>query len=311
MKVLLTGGSGMLGRALCAVFSRKRPEIELLSPSRAELNLLSASHVDRFLADGCFDLIIHCAAKVGGIQANIAEPFSFLYENAATSLNVIHGAANAGVRNLIFMGSSCMYPRDFQQPLREDYLMAAPLEPTNEGYAVAKIMGAKLCEFCNRQFGTAYKTFIPCNLYGPYDHFDLSSGHLIAALLLKLHQAKLAGAESVTVWGDGTARREFLYCIDLAEFICDIAGETASFPDFVNLGYGCDFSVMQYYEMGAKIVGYCGKLQTDPSKPAGMKMKLLDSRCAASLGWKPRTPPELGMQLAYDYLLKSTQGKDH
>jgi GDP-L-fucose synthase len=251
--------------------------------------------------------VIHCAAKVGGIQANINDPVGFLYENLQMNLNVIHGAFKAGIKYLINLGSSCMYPKDYSELLKEEYLLAAPLEPTNEGYALAKLAGAKLCEYCNRQPSTRYTTIIPCNLFGPYDHFDPVSGHLIASALLKLHKAKQNGSSSVEIWGDGTARREFLYVEDLARFIVSSLDRLNNLTDYLNVGYGKDYTVFDYYKMAAEAVGYDVKFIFDPPKPAGMKRKLMDSSLACGIGWKPKTSIPEGMRRAYDFFLQTEE----
>ena len=241
-------------------------------------------------------------------QANIADPVGFLVQNQSINLNVIMGALEAGIERLIYVGSSCMYPRDYINQLKEEYLLAAPLEPTNEGYALAKVSGAKLCEYCNRQHGTAYKVLIPCNLYGPYDHFDPVSGHLIAAMIRKLHEAKESGSPTVQIWGDGTARREFLYIDDLAEYMYGCIGKLDQLPDYLNVGYGDDFTVFDYYRMGAEAIGFEGEFEFDTSKPVGMMRKLLDSTRAADLGWRPATHPSEGIKCTYKYYL-STLGR--
>lgn len=307
--VFLTGGAGMLGRCLQDAFRELRPDVKVLAPSRTELDLLDRAAVVGYLERRKPDLVIHAAAKVGGIQANIDDPAGFLTENSQLNLNVIQGAASSGVRDLIYIGSSCMYPRDYDVPLKEAHLLEAPLEPTNEGYAIAKILGAKLCEYNNRSLRTNFKTLIPSNLYGRYDHFDPIKSHLVPALLLKLHNAKQKGEREVTVWGDGSARREFLYADDLARYIVQL--DTLSLqalPDYLNLGYGSDFTVREYYEFGCEVVGYGGKLVFDTSKPAGMKRKLLDSTRAAALGWKASTTPQAGMAREYEFFVKQQQG---
>ena len=305
MKILLTGGNGMVGRAIKKVLLKERQDIDILAPGSKDLNLLNAKETETFLFDNRADLIvIHCAAKVGGIQANINDPIGFLYENLQMNLNVIHGASGAGIKCLINLGSSCMYPKDYSELLKEEYILAAPLEPTNEGYALAKLTGAKLCEYCNRQLSTRYITIIPCNLFGPYDHFDPVSSHLVASALLKLRTAKHDGAPSVDAWGDGTARREFLYVEDLARFIVSSLDRLEDFPDYLNVGYGKDYTVRDYYEMAAKTVDYDVEVVFDHSKPAGMKRKLMDSSRAHELGWRPETSILEGMQKTYEFLLQ-------
>lgn len=305
MKLLLTGANGMVGRAITRAVVIERPEIDLLAPGSHELDVLDTKKTEAFLYEHRTDLvIIHCAAKVGGIQANIDDPTGFLYENLRMNLNVIHGASRAGVRYLVNLGSSCMYPKDHSEVLKEEHILTAPLEPTNEGYALAKIAGAKLCEYCNRQFSTCYKTIIPCNLFGPYDHFDPVSSHLVASALLKLHRAKQGGMPSVEIWGDGTARREFLYVDDLARFIVSSLERLDDFPDYLNVGYGEDFTVRDYYTMASDAVAYGVDFVFDRSKPEGMRRKLMDSSRARDLGWKPVTPIHEGIRKTYEFLLE-------
>jgi GDP-L-fucose synthase len=227
----------------------------------------------------------------------------FLAENLRINANVICSALDAGVRRLIYIGSSCMYPRDYRNPLKEEYILAAPLEPTNEGYALAKIAGAKLCEYCNAQYGTAYKTLIPCNLYGPGDDFSAGSSHLIAAIIDKMHGAKTNGENEVVIWGDGSARREFLYVEDLADYICRCLEFMDDLPDFLNVGYGRDFSVLEYYRTAAEVIGFDGDFAFDTSKPVGMTTKLLDSTRAREFGWNPSTTPQEGIEKTYGYYL--------
>jgi len=295
----------MVGRAVARALQHERPDIKLFAPGSRELDLTDATATEAFFFDQNDDLVvIHCAAKVGGIQANINDPTGFLYENLLMNCNVIHAAAQAGVRYLVNLGSSCMYPKDFSDVLKEEHLLAAPLEPTNEGYALAKLAGAKLCEYYNRQFSTCFKTIIPCNLFGPFDHFDPVSSHLIASALLKLHQAKRDGVPRVAIWGDGTARREFLYVDDLARFIVLSLARLDAFPDYLNVGYGEDFTVLEYYAMAREAVASDVDFVFDPSKPVGMKRKLMDSSRAQQLGWKPATPVHEGIRKTYEFMLR-------
>ena len=216
-------------------------------------------------------------------------------------------APNASVQYLIYIGSSCMYPKDFDKRLKEEHLLAAPLEPTNEGYALAKISGAKLCEYCSKQYGVHYKSLIPCNLYGPGDHFDPRSSHLIAAIIEKIHRAKTRGEETIPVWGDGSARREFLYVDDLVDFICDFLSFTDKLPNYLNVGYGKDFTVLEYHRIAAEVMGYDGEFTFDTSRPVGMSWKLLDSTRAYEFGWNPKTSLKEGIRKTYDYYLSREQ----
>ena len=292
MRVLLTGGSGMLGRAL----SRVAGDVELLMPARGALDLADRAAVAAYCGDMGVAAVVHGAARVGGIQANIDDPVGFLADNLAMNDGTIMGAHAAGVTRFVFLGSSCMYPRDHRQPLVEEDVLAAPLEPTNEGYALSKITGAKLCEYISRQYPDRfYRTLIPCNLYGVDDHFGSVASHLIAAIVTKVVAARDAGADSVEIWGTGRARREFLYVDDLARFILSALPRLEAFPDLLNVGYGTDHSVDAYYRMVADVAGYRGGFHHDTSRPEGMQQKLMSSARAAALGWAPAIPMAEGL----------------
>ena len=301
-KVYIAGHTGLLGSAVVRSITADN-RFELILRNRNELNLLVQSDVFKFLRSEKPDYIILSAAKVGGIQANIDDPVHFLYENLVINSNIIYGALESDVKNLVYIGSSCMYPKDYKNPLKEEYLLAAPLEPTNEGYALAKISGAKLCEYCSKQYSVNYRVLIPCNLYGPNDRFDPVSSHLIAAIIRKLHEAKTSGDSTIVVWGDGSARREFLFVNDLADFIHKSLDFLEDLPDYLNVGYGQDFSVIEYYKMAAEIIGYQGDFAFDTNRPVGMSRKLLDSSQAARFGWQPTTDHQKGIAATYAYYL--------
>ena len=301
-KIYVAGHTGLLGSSVVRRL-RAHGHDNLVLRTRQEVNLLDDEAVSDLIHEEKPDLIILAAAKVGGIQANVADPVGFLIENLEINNNVIYSALDAGVQHLLFVGSSCMYPKDSEARLKEDHLLTAPLEPTNEGYALAKISGAKLCEYCSRQYGVDYKTLIPCNLYGPGDHFDPVSSHLIAAIIYKIHNANLKGEESVTIWGDGSARREFLYVEDLGDFIHNCLDFIDRLPNYLNVGYGKDHTVLEYYTMAADVMGFEGKFVFDTSRPTGMSVKLLDSSRAYEYGWNPKTAPIEGIRKTYDYYL--------
>lgn len=307
MKVLVTGGRGMVGGAIVRALGELRPNHEVFAPARGSIDLANPEDVAEMFATKRFDAVVHCAAKVGGIHANIAEPTAFLAENLRVDLNVIGAAHKHGVRSFLYFGSSCMYPRDRDTPLREEDLLTGELEPTNEGYAIAKLAGAKYCEYIGRQFGLAYRCLIPPNLYGRGDHFETNRSHLIAACIAKLVRASRLGEDEVSIWGDGTARREFLFVDDLARFSVAALERLSELPPFLNVGYGRDHTIREYYEMVAGIVGYQGRFATDAGKPAGMKRKLLDSSRACALGWKPETNIEDGIRRTYEYFLKQQE----
>lgn len=303
MRVLLTGGGGLLGHSIRRLQPEQQPSWVLVAPTSAELDLRRQSEVEDYFSAQRFDLVIHAAAKVGGIKANILDPVAFLADNLLINTNVIDAARNAGVARLIFLGSSCMYPKDIMRPLTEDDILTAPLEPTNEGYALAKITGAKHCEAIARTLGLSYRTLIPCNLYGPDDHFGTDRSHLVSAALSKVHEAKKHGLREVCIWGDGEARREFLYVDDLSRFILTVGERLDELPYMLNVGANTDHSVNHYYDVAAQVAAYDGAFTHDLSAPVGMIKKLMDSKRAEAFGWRPSTPLECGMRLAYNGLL--------
>lgn len=303
MKILLTGGSGMVGRNV-QDYAKKFSQYQLLAPSSSEFNLLDRNAVDDYLADIQPDVVIHSAGIVGGIQANIENPVKFLHENTLMGQNIVLGAYQSGVKKLINLGSSCMYPRNAQNPLMEDSILTGELEPTNEGYALAKIVTAKLCEYISRtNTDCEYKTLIPCNLYGKYDKFDPIKSHMIPSALLKVHHAKINGVDNVEIWGDGTVRREFMYAEDLADAIFFALENLSKLPNMTNVGLGYDYSINDYYEQIAKVVGYQGKFVHDLSKPVGMKQKLVNTDKLQQLGWKNQFSLEQGLKKTYQHFL--------
>lgn len=302
-KILLTGGSGMVGRGI-----QDHPASsnwEILAPSSKELNLMESLAVEDYIAEQKPDLIIHAAGKVGGIRANIAEPVAFLDCNVMIGRNVIMGAYKAGVKNLINLASTCVYPREAPNPLHENLILKGELEPTNEGYAIAKIVALRLCQYIRSENPEyIYKTLIPCNLYGLYDKFDLATSHLIPAIIHKMHDAKQLGSTSVDIWGDGTARREFMYSADLADAVFFVVDKLEEMPDIMNAGIGHDHSINEYYELVADVVGWEGTFQHDISKPVGMMQKLSDTTRQNQLGWRPKTPLAEGIAKTYRHYLE-------
>jgi GDP-L-fucose synthase len=319
MRVLLTGARGMVGRSLrqsaeasaseakaganeAKAGAKVEAELVLLCPPRSELDLRDYAAVCRYLEREQPDLIVHAAAKVGGIAANVADPVGFLVENLETGINLVRAAHATGVSRLLNIASSCIYPKDSTDALTEGHLLRGPLEPTNEGYALGKIAVLKLCEYMQQQFGRAYKTVIPCNLYGPWDHFEPGSSHLLAAAILKLHVAKVRGARAVEIWGDGSARREFLYVGDFSEFLNHALSRFDSLPNLLNVGVGQDHSIRDYYETAAAVVGYTGTFTYARDKPTGMRRKLLDCSLATQWGWQAQTPLPEGIAATYRFL---------
>lgn len=305
MKTLwLTGGSGMVGQNL-----QEHPAAanwRVLAPSSTELDLTDQAAVAAWVAREKPDLVIHAAGQVGGIQANMAHPVAFLTRNTAIGMNVIQGAWQAGVRELINLGSTCMYPRGVEGALSEDMILTGELEPTNEGYAIAKILAARLCQYIRREDeGAQFKTLIPCNLYGRHDKFDPRHSHLVPAVLHKLHRAKMEGAPTVEIWGDGTARREFMYAGDLADAVMRAAGDVAGLPELMNVGLGHDHTINDYYAAAAEIVGWEGEFTHDLSRPVGMKRKLSSSAKQTAWGWSPETSLTDGLRKTYDFYLET------
>jgi GDP-L-fucose synthase len=284
----------------------------LLTRSRSELDLTDADAVFQFFDRYRPEFVFLSAAKVGGILANSTYPGDFIRENLTIQLNVIEASRRAGVRRLLFLGSSCIYPRDCPQPIKEEYLLTGPLESTNRAYAVAKIAGIEMCRSYNQQYGTEYLSVMPTNLYGPGDNFDLATSHVLPALVRKVHEAKSEGRTSITVWGTGKARREFLYSQDLADatvFLMNLPG--AAFqdacrqdPPLLNIGCGEDLTIRELVELVMETVGYQGSVVYDTSKPDGTPRKLLDVSRMRSLGWSPQTPLREGLALAYSAFLR-------
>jgi len=300
MKVFLTGGRGMVGRAV-----QDDPAAaghSIVAPSSEELDLTDRAAVMAAVAAEKPDLVIHAAGRVGGIQANMAHKAGFLTDNLDMGVNIVKAAAAAGVPKLINLGSSCMYPHDAPNPLSEDVLGKGELEPTNEGYGLAKLAVARLCAFVSEEQPTlSYKTLMPCNLYGLHDKFDPKVSHLVPAIIRKVHEAKVSGAETVEIWGDGTARREFMFAGDLADGIWYAADRFDGLPGFMNIGLGHDHSVTDYYTEAARVIGWDGQFTHDLTKPTGMKQKLVSIARQEAFGWTPKTSLAEGIALTYAY----------
>jgi GDP-L-fucose synthase len=296
--IFVAGHRGMVGSAICRRLAAGGYRA-VVTRSRAALDLLDQRAVHAFLAEERPDYIFIAAAKVGGIHANDTYRADFLYQNLQIEANLIHGAHLAGIQRLMFLGSSCIYPRDCPQPIREEYLLTGPLEPTNEPYAIAKIAGIKLCESYNRQYGRRYVSAMPTNLYGPNDNYDLDTSHVLPALIRKAHEAKLRGDAELVVWGSGTPRREFLYVDDLADACVHLMEHDVD-PALLNVGTGVDVTIRELAETVMDVVGFQGRIAFDRSKPDGTPRKLLDVSRAAALGWTARTSLRDGIQRAYD-----------
>lgn len=290
----------MLGRNICDAAAVRG--LTVIAPPRAELDLSSAENVSEWLSFHRPDLIIHAAGHVGGIQANVANPFKFLSLNVEMAMNLIQSARKLGIARLLNIGSSCMYPREAPNPLKVESLLTGRFEPTNEGYAVAKVLAGKLCEYIAAQAPEyLYRTLIPCNLYGRHDHFEPERSHLVPAVIKKVHDARVSGAPGIELWGDGSARREFMFAADAANIILEAAQRIEELPQYLNIGLGHDFSVLEYYQAAARTIGWEGEFQFDLTKPTGMKQKLLDVSVQSSFGWAPATSLDEGLRQTYDY----------
>lgn len=296
-KIFVAGHSGMVGSALVRAL-KARGYTNLLTRDRRQLDLLDQYAVHAFFATERPDYVFLAAAKVGGIHANNNLRAEFIYQNLVIETNVINAAHEAGVQRLLFLGSSCIYPRACPQPIKEEYLLTGPLEPTNEPYAIAKIAGVKLCEAYCAQYGRDYLSLMPANLYGPNDNYDLEHSHVLPALLRKAHEARLSGARRLTVWGTGTPRREFLYVDDLAEAALHLM-ERGHGGGLINVGSGSDVSIRELAELVMEVVGLHAEIVYDTSRPDGMPRKLLDVSRMSTLGWSARTDLRTGLELAY------------
>ena len=277
---------------------------QMFAPGSRELDLLDSRKVNDFISAHQPDMIIHAAGVVGGIQANIAEPVRFLVDNMRMGLNILTNAHANGVKRFINLSSSCMYPRNAANPLSEDLILQGELEPTNEGYALAKVSSTRLCEYIHREDEQyLYKTVIPCNLYGRHDKFDPEHSHMIPAVINKIATAKKQGRDCIDIWGDGEARREFMYASDLADFIFYATQNFEKMPQNINVGLGHDYTINQYYQQIAEVIGYQGTFRHDLSKPVGMKQKLIDDSRLKQFGWRYKTELTQGIQQTYDYYL--------
>ena len=305
-KIYVAGHHGMVGSALVRRLEQAGYG-NVVTRTRAELDLLDQAATHAFLREQKPDFIFIAAAIVGGINANNILRADFIYQNLMVEANLIHGAWLAGVQHLCFLGSSCIYPRDCPQPIKEDYLLSGPLEPTNEPYAIAKIAGIKLCESYNRQHGTRYFSAMPTNLYGPNDNYDLAKSHVLPALIRKAHEAKQRGDSELVVWGSGTPLREFLYVDDLAD-ACVFLMERGITDGFYNIGVGEDVTIRELAETVMSVVGFSGRIIFDGTKPDGTPRKLLDVSRLRDLGWQASTPLREGIVQAYRDFLASRSG---
>jgi len=307
-KIYVAGHNGMVGSAIVRKL-REKDFVSIITRSSSELDITNQKNVHNFLQGEKPDYVVIAAAKVGGIHANDSYPAEFIYQNLMIEANLIHGSYLAGVNNLLFLGSSCIYPKESLQPIKEEYLLSGYLESTNEPYAIAKIAGIKLCESYNRQYGCDYRSVMPTNLYGPGDNYNLENSHVIPALIRKFHEAKSSNALKVTIWGSGTPRREFLYVDDMATACIHVMSlnkatyqrETKPMLSHINVGTGQDLTIKKLAETISKVIGFKGKIEFDITKPDGTKRKLMNSIRLNKLGWHPKIDLEQGLKKTYKH----------
>lgn len=301
--VLLTGGTGMVGGSLLQYLTGAGYNV--YAPRRDELDLAGPlDDIRSWLQRAEIDIVLHAAGRVGGIHANQSARSEFLFENTLMGLNLVAAANSQGIERLLNLGSSCMYPKDVDGLLTEDMILGGPLEPTNEGYALAKIAVARYCSYISEESqNRRYTTVIPCNLYGPGDNFDPIRAHLLPSAIRKTHQAKLTSSPFIDIWGDGSARREFMFVADLARFVLLALASFDSLPLLINVGFGTDYTVEEYYDAAGRVLDYRAAYRYDCQKPVGMRRKLLDSRAAFNLGWKPSYGLEDGIAATYEYYI--------
>ena len=305
-RIYVAGHRGLVGSAIHRKL-REKGYANIIGRTHKELDLERQTPVESFFQEQRPEYVFLAAARVGGIWANNTLPADFIYSNIMVQTNIIHSAYRTGVRKLLFLGSSCIYPKHCPQPMEEKYLLAGPLEPTNEPYAVAKIAGIKTCQSYNRQYGTNYISVMPTNLYGPNDNFDLETSHVIPALIRKFHEAKIRSNPSVTIWGTGTPKREFLHVDDLAD-ACIFLMNHYDESDIINIGCGKDISIAELALLVKDIAGYTGNIEYDTQKPDGTPLKLLDVGKLRRLGWKPKISLEEGIKKTYEWYCRSASG---
>ena len=300
--VFIAGHGGMVGSAVCRRLA-KEPNVRVITRTRQDLDLCDETQVNRFFEEEKPATVIFAAAKVGGILANKMYPVEFLTDNLRQELATIHASYRHGVKRFLFLGSTCIYPRMAKQPILESELLASPLEPTNEAYALAKIAGLKLCQYFRQQYGVLFHSAMPTNLYGPGDNYHPDHSHVLPGLIRRIHEAKLAGDASVTIWGTGTPLREFLHVDDLADAILHLC-ELENPPDWVNVGTSLDHSILTLATLVAKTIGFTGAILTDPTRPDGTPRKLTDTTLLRSTGWAPKIELEQGIRDTYQCFLR-------
>lgn len=304
--IYLSGSNGMVGKNI--LDHNESKNYEILTTKKSDLNLLNYSEIENFISNYKPDIIVHTAGVVGGIEANINEPVKFLVDNLQIGINILNASRVNKVKKFINLSSSCMYPRNSEKALTEDQILKGELEPTNEGYALAKCSITKLCEYINREENSlSFKSVIPCNLYGKYDNFDPMTSHMVPAVIKKIHEAKKNNLETINIWGDGLTKREFMYTSDLADFIYYSIVNFEKMPQNINVGIGKDYTINEYYKIISDIIGFKGKFKNDFSKPTGMKKKLIDNKKLNDFGWSYKTSLELGIKKTYKYFLEHVE----
>lgn len=308
--ILITGSNGMVGRKLIKKL-KEYGYCNLLTPNSKELDLRIQNSVKEYFEKNKIDYVIHLAAKVGGIKGNMDYPVEFTYDNIMINTNVIKYSYDFGIKKLLNLGSSCIYPRITKQPIKEEYLLDGKLELTNEGYALSKILGIKLCKFYNEEYNTNFISLMPCNLYGEYDHFEKETSHVVPALISRIYKSKLENKDKVIVWGSGTPKREFLYVDDLVDAIIYFMNnyDYKDIGEHINIGSGFDISINEFAEKIKKIIGYNGILENDLSKPDGTPLKLLDISKAKKLGWEPKTNLDDGLKKTIEWYISELKNE--
>ncbi|GMO69631.1 MAG: GDP-L-fucose synthase [Treponemataceae bacterium] len=305
MKILITGSHGMVGHNI--LDNAEIQQYDVLNPASSELDLLNYGDIENYLRRNRPDMIIHCAGKVGGIQANMTDMYGFFTNNAIMGINLVKSAKEQGIKKLLNLSSSCTYPRNYKNPLKEEYVLQGELEPTNEGYAMAKLAVQKMCEYISRENPDfQYKTLIPCNLYGRWDKFSEQDSHMIPSVIKKIHEAVKADVQEISIWGDGCVRREFMYTGDLVSCITRAVHNFDTLPCIMNVGLGFDFTINEYYETVKRVLGYKGTFTHDMTKPVGMSQKLLDITRQTEWGWEASTTLEEGIRKTYDFFIMET-----
>ena len=305
-KILITGSNGMVGKSLVTRLKSLNYN-NLLTPTSQELDLRNQKQVEDYFKKKTPEYVFHLAAKVGGIKANMEAPAEFLYENLIIQANIFEVAKNYKIKKLLFLGSSCIYPKNCPQPMKEEHLLTGKLEPTNEGYAISKIAGLKTCEYYNKQFNTNFISLMPCNLYGPNDHFEPEKSHVTPALILKFHEAKEKNTPFVEIWGTGNVKRELLFVEDLTDAILHfmLNYNKDKLKSFINIGYGKDITIKELALLIKEVTEYKGEVRFDPSKPEGMSEKLLDTQKAKELNWESKISLKEGIKKTYDWYLEN------